>query len=66
MRVAVDPARCCGAGMCALTLPQVFDQDEEDGTVLLLSPRPPEELRDDVTECVRLCPSQAISLDDDA
>jgi ferredoxin len=52
--------------MCALTLPQVFDQDEEDGTVLLLSPRPPEELRDDVTECVRLCPSQAISLDDDA
>ncbi|MFJ9214098.1 ferredoxin [Streptomyces sp. NPDC102264] len=66
MRVDADRTRCCGAGMCALTQPQVFDQDEEDGTVVLLSPHPPEELWDSVEECVRLCPSQAISLDGNA
>ncbi|MEV5879657.1 ferredoxin [Streptomyces sp. NPDC052101] len=66
MRVDVDRNRCCGAGMCTLTEPQVFDQDAEDGTVVLLSPHPPKELWDSVEECVRLCPSQAISLDGNA
>ncbi|MGC2997744.1 ferredoxin [Streptomyces sp. G35A] len=66
MRVDADRAKCCGSGMCALTQPQVFDQNEQDGTVVLLRPHPPEELRDSVEECVRLCPSQAISLDDSA
>ncbi|OIK05311.1 ferredoxin [Streptomyces monashensis] len=63
MRVAVDRTRCCGAGMCALTQPHVFDQCAEDGTVVLLCAHPPQELWDSVEECVRLCPSQAISVD---
>ncbi|MET8116966.1 ferredoxin [Streptomyces prasinus] len=63
MRVDVDRTKCCGSGMCALTEPQVFDQSEQDGTVVLLCPHPLEELWDSVEECVRLCPSQAISLD---
>ena len=41
MRVSVDASRCCGAGLCALTAPAVFDQSEHDGTVLLLEPDPP-------------------------
>ncbi|MEU9250573.1 ferredoxin [Streptomyces sp. NPDC048270] len=64
MRVDVDRSQCCGAGMCALTEPLVFDQSPEDGTVVLLLPHPPEELWDSVEECVRVCPSQAISLDE--
>ncbi|MER5891141.1 ferredoxin [Streptomyces sp. NPDC001941] len=64
MRVEVDRDRCCGAGMCTLTEPEVFDQSAEDGTVVLLTARPPRESWDGVEECVRLCPSQAISLAD--
>lgn len=64
MRVDVDRDRCCGAGMCALTEPLVFDQSCDDGTVVLLRPHPPEELWDSVEEAARVCPSQAISLDD--
>ncbi|NUT46430.1 MAG: ferredoxin, partial [Saccharothrix sp.] len=36
MKVEVDQDRCAGSGMCALTDPAVFDQDEVDGTVVLL------------------------------
>ncbi|MEU7376331.1 ferredoxin [Streptomyces albidoflavus] len=66
MRVDVDRNRCCGSGMCALTEPQVFDQEERDGTVVLLRPHPAEALWDSVEESARLCPAQAITLDDAA
>ena len=35
MRIVVDVERCRGAGLCALTAPEVFDQDEQDGTVIV-------------------------------
>ncbi|MFI9045932.1 ferredoxin [Streptomyces sp. NPDC053427] len=62
MELRVDRERCCGAGMCALTAPEVFDQDAEDGRVLLLLPRPPHEHRAAVREAAGLCPAGAISL----
>ena len=40
MRVRVDREVCVGAGMCALTEPEVFDQDPEDGRVVLSEPVP--------------------------
>jgi ferredoxin len=64
MRVAVDVGRCRGAGLCALTAPDVFDQDEEDGTVLLLDPEPSAALEQAVVAAARLCPNSVISLDD--
>ena len=36
MRVAVDQDKCCGAGKCVLLAPEVFDQREDDGVVVLL------------------------------
>nr|WP_059013603.1 ferredoxin [Streptomyces specialis] len=62
MRVEVDTSRCCGAGMCALTVPEVFDQSEDEGTVVLLDPRPPAGLRPAVREAVRLCPCGTITV----
>src|SRR6185436_2415280 len=47
MRVVVNVERCRGAGLCALTAPEVFDQDERDGTVVLLDAEPPPELHHD-------------------
>jgi len=40
-RLHVDRERCIGAGMCALTAPEVFDQDPDDGRVILLHAEPP-------------------------
>lgn len=60
MRVVIDRNRCCGAGNCVVTAPQVFDQDDGDGLVVLRCPTPPDELADDVRQAVDLCPSGAI------
>jgi ferredoxin len=66
MRVIVDRERCIAAGMCVLTAPEVFDQDEEDGRVVLLQSEPGAEHHDVVRQAERLCPSGAITvLDDD-
>lgn len=60
MNVSVEPERCVGAGHCVLSAPQVFDQDESDGVVLLLDARPAPALADAVHEAADLCPAQVI------
>jgi ferredoxin len=60
MKVTADPTVCVGSGMCALHAPDVFDQSERDGTVVLRNPDPDAGQQDAVLEAVRLCPSGAI------
>ena len=62
MRVHADTEKCVGAGQCAMVAPQVFDQNDEDGTVIVLQPEPASEHADAVAEAVRLCPAQVIQL----
>ena len=62
MRVVVDRDRCRGAGMCALTAPAVFDQSEDDGTVVVLDLEPPPEQEAAVVRAVGLCPNGVIRL----
>lgn len=64
MELSVERERCQGAGMCALTAPEVFDQNETDGRVVLLEPRPPHELHTAAREAAGLCPAGAIALAD--
>jgi ferredoxin len=64
MRVVVDVERCRGAGLCALTAPEVFDQDEEDGTVVVLVDEPPPERHHAVGVAARLCPNSVIRLEE--
>jgi ferredoxin len=40
MKIIADTSRCVGAGQCVLTEPTVFDQNEDDGTVIFLIPAP--------------------------
>ncbi|WP_113699076.1 ferredoxin [Nonomuraea lactucae] len=61
MEIKADTTVCIGAGMCALTAPKVFDQSEDDGTVVLLDPSPPKDLEEAVRRAVALCPSGALS-----
>jgi ferredoxin len=40
MRIIVDTGRCVGAGQCVLTEPALFDQSEDDGTIIVLNEKP--------------------------
>ncbi|MEU7132554.1 ferredoxin [Streptomyces sp. NPDC046261] len=63
MRVSIDSDLCIGSGMCALTAPQVFTQDDDGfGTVL---PGREDGAGDPlVKEAVRGCPVRAVTLEE--
>lgn len=63
MRVSVDDEKCCGAGQCVLLAPEVFDQREEDGIVMLLDSSPAPELHSIVEEAASVCPAAAITVE---
>jgi ferredoxin len=65
MRIVADRGVCIGAGMCSLTAPGVFDQDADEGLVVILVDRPDESQLAAAREAVELCPSRALSLADD-
>ncbi|MEU1806828.1 MULTISPECIES: ferredoxin [unclassified Streptomyces] len=60
MRVEVDVPKCVASGQCVMIAPDVFDQRDEDGMVVLLDDRPAAELHDDVRESAMICPAAAI------
>ncbi|CAL9351413.1 Ferredoxin-2 [Streptomyces sp. enrichment culture] len=60
MRLTVDQDKCCGAGACVLTAPEVFDQRDEDGIVTLLTPEPAPEHHAAAREAAAVCPAAAI------
>ncbi|MGW4210290.1 ferredoxin [Lentzea sp. NPDC004789] len=62
MKVTVDQDKCCGAGTCVLLAPDVFDQRDEDGIVVLLDETPSAEQHDIVREAASVCPGVAISV----
>ncbi|MFI5974660.1 ferredoxin [Streptomyces sp. NPDC051452] len=62
LRISVDRERCCGAGMCALSAPDVFDQRDTDGRVVLLERFAPRESEKSVRIASENCPCKAISV----
>ncbi|MDA2811426.1 ferredoxin [Nocardiopsis sp. RSe5-2] len=60
MKVTADREVCVGAGMCVLTAPDLFDQDEDDGRVRVLVPEPAGARQEAAREAERLCPSRAV------
>jgi ferredoxin len=62
MNVHADTTVCVGAGLCALRAPGVFDQSEDDGTVVVLDNHPGGEHEEAAWAAVALCPSGAISV----
>ncbi|GAB2764185.1 ferredoxin [Salinifilum aidingensis] len=66
MEVTVDQDECCSAGTCAMLAPEVFDQRDEDGAVVLLNSEPPAELQGSAREAATTCPAGAIELGEDA
>lgn len=62
MKLIADTGKCIGSGQCVLTEPLLFDQSEDDGTVIVLDDTPSGELVEQARTAVRVCPSQALSL----
>ncbi|NMH98173.1 ferredoxin [Pseudonocardia acidicola] len=65
MRIVADTGRCVGAGQCVLTAPDIFDQDEDEGTVVLRTAQVSGDALERVRQAVHICPSQALSLCED-
>jgi ferredoxin len=65
MKVLVDQEKCVASGQCVVAAPDVFDQRDEDGVVvLLLDPAPPAGLHADVHQAAAVCPALAILVED--
>jgi ferredoxin len=64
MKVVVDFDLCESNALCAGVAPEVFEVREDD-FLYVLNETPGEELRERVEEAVRLCPKQAITIEDD-
>jgi ferredoxin len=62
MKIQADRDVCVGSGMCVLTAPRIFDQDDRDGRVTLLNDRPWPEETEAVRQAVDQCPSGALSV----
>ncbi|MBM7440192.1 ferredoxin [Streptomyces sp. HB132] len=65
MKITVDEEKCCGAGQCVMIAPEVFDQRDEDGIVILLDAAPPADRHETVRESADICPAAAIQLHED-
>lgn len=60
VEITLEEDKCCGAGQCVLVAPEVFDQRDEDGVVILLDAAPPAEQYDNIREAAAVCPAAAI------
>jgi ferredoxin len=62
VKIIADTGKCVGAGQCVLTESALFDQSEDDGTVIVLNETPAGGLVEKAREAAHVCPSQALSL----
>ncbi|MBQ0923591.1 ferredoxin [Saccharopolyspora endophytica] len=65
MHITIDEDKCCGAGQCVLVAPEVFDQRDDDGVVVLLDADPGEEQNAATREAAAVCPATAISVQEE-
>lgn len=61
MRITADRSACIGSGMCVMTAPDVFDQDDAEGLVLLLVAEPDGPDAEAAERAVLLCPAHALA-----
>ena len=62
MQISVEQDKCVAAGQCVAAAPDVFDQRDDDGTVVLLAASAPEGTENGVRQAAAACPAQVIHL----
>jgi ferredoxin len=63
MRVIVDSALCESNALCMDAAPEIFEVRDDD-LLYVLNENPPEALRLKVEAAARVCPKQAIDIED--
>lgn len=64
MKVTVDQDICASSGNCVMNAPEVFDQREDDGVVVLLNPHPTPGQADGARRAAAACPALAIHIEE--
>jgi ferredoxin len=64
MKVSVDQNICASAGNCVMNAPDVFDQRDEDGVVVLLNPNPTADQAEGARRAAAFCPAMAIQIEE--
>jgi len=64
MKVTVDQNLCASSGNCVMNAPELFDQRDEDGVVVLLNDRPSAEQSEGAHRAAAQCPAQAIYIEE--
>ena len=64
MKVIVDYDLCESNALCMKEAPEVFEVRDDDN-LYVLQENPPEELREKVKLAARVCPKQAIFIEED-
>jgi ferredoxin len=65
MRVTADRSTCATSSLCVYAVPQVFDQDEDEGLVVIVETFPAPALQDVVRKAARGCPTGSIQIHDE-
>jgi ferredoxin len=64
VRVTVEQDRCVSSGMCVMNSPDVFDQRDDDGVVVLLQPSPGPDHAVVTRDAAAACPALAIHIEE--
>jgi len=64
IKIHICEHKCVGAGQCVMASPEVFDQRQDDGIVILLQQQPPDSLVPSVRKAAKLCPALAIRVEE--
>lgn len=64
MRVTVHQDKCVSSGMCVMNSPDVFDQRDDDGVVVLLIESPSPDQADGTRDAAAACPALAIHIEE--
>lgn len=64
MKITVDQDSCASSGNCVMNAPEVFDQRDEDGVVVLLNPTPPADQAEGARKAAAFCPALAIQIEE--
>lgn len=62
MKIDIDSEKCVAAGVCVLAAPDVFDQNDDDGVVVLLDKQPSPSQLSKVRDAAARCPAAVIRL----
>jgi ferredoxin len=64
MKVTVDQDICASSGNCVMHAPEIFDQRDDDGVVVLLNENPPAGQADSARKAAAGCPALAIHVEE--